>query len=77
MPKDSPKNEPEDNAAKGPWWLDLSMRAIKILLVVLIFWFLEPYLGVIGSGVVTFLFCWPVYLLIDLYIYPGVRLRRR
>ncbi len=77
MPKDSPKKENEDKAAKVPWWMDFLMTAIRILLVVLLFWLLEPYLGVIGVGVVVLFVFVPLAVLFSQYVYPGHRLRRR
>ena len=77
MPKESPKNEPEDNTAEDPWWIDFSLKAIRVLLVVFLFWLLKPYLGVIGTVLLISVVCLPLYILFDLYIYPGKRLRRR
>ena len=77
MPKDSPKNESEDQTAKDPWWIDFSLKAIRGLLVLFLFWLLKPYLGVIGAVLLISVVCLPSYILFDMYVYPGKRLRRR
>lgn len=77
MPKDSPKNEPEDKTAKGHWWMDFSMTVIRVLLIILLIWILEPYLGVIGTGFVLLFVFVPLAVLFDKYVFPGKRLRRR